>query len=117
MRLKDAIDKVDRLKANIVDHPDKVDWISSLDGKVHEEILSRAADYKEAFAPYDKDSNPVLAVPFPYDDIYQYYLFAQIDKTNSEMESFNNNVALFNSEWNEFAAYYRRTHVPKAWRG
>lgn len=117
MKLKDLLNKIDRLKPDAVDQQDKIDWINTLEGKVHEEILSRATDYSGEFVPYTEADDSELSIPAPYDDIYFYYICAQIDYLNNEIVSYNNNISLFNSKWDDFAAFYRRNHVPKSWRG
>jgi hypothetical protein len=118
MKIKEIIDKVDEMKPNSILEKKKVDWISELDGKAYEEIFSRAADYTEGFTPYQYGSHEEVSVliPFPYTDIYEYYLSAMIDKINEEIQSYNNNTAMFNESYEKFAAYYRRNHIPKSFR-
>jgi hypothetical protein len=118
MKIKEIIDKVDEIKPNNIHEKKKVDWINELDGKAYEEIFSRAADYTEGFVPYQYGSheNVSVLIPFPYTDIYEYYLSAMIDKTHEEIQSYNNNTAMFNESYEKFAAYYRRNHIPKSFR-
>lgn len=116
MKVKEILDKVNRLKINSVDDIDKLDWINDLDGLVHKDILLRAEDYTGEFAPYTVDDlEKTVLVTFPYEEIYIHYLSAKIDLINGEIASYNNNIALFNDMYEKFAAYYRRMHVPKGW--
>lgn len=113
MKLKDMLDKVDRLKPNNMDTQDKIDFVNELDEKVHNEIFLRAADYDGEFIKHEEDIDSELLVSSPYDVIYLYYLSAQVDYQNSEIASYNNNIALYNSEYKDFAAFYRRNHRPR----
>ena len=115
MKLKETIDMAGRMKPNTVDYIDAVGWINTLDGIIHEEILSRAEDYTGEFTPYtEADDEAELLVPFPYDSIYIDYLSAKIDFANGEIASYNNNMTLYNKAYDNFANYYRRNHMPKS---
>lgn len=54
----------------------------------------------------------MLLVPFPYTDMYLFYLSAQIDLGNAEIAKYNNNKQLFNNAYLTFSDYYTRTHMP-----
>lgn len=114
MKLKEAIDIVDRLKPNNIDEPDKIRAISELDGLIHQDIYSKASDYIDLFTPYKSgDEEKTLLIPFPYDDMYINYLSAKVDFLSGEIASYNNNMTLYNTSCDNFAAYYRRNHIPK----
>ena len=68
------------------------------------------------FDGYDADDDPrtiELIVKAPYDDIYIYWLEAQIDYFNGETAKYNNSIATFNSAYSDFSAAYNREHMPK----
>lgn len=115
MKLNEAIDWVDRMVPNTMDAADKVKFISDVDEKVHLDIYSRAIGYTGEFNPYASpaDDNTELLIPHPYDSMYLYYVSAQIDFFNKEIASYNNNMSLYTSMWNDYAAYYRRNNRPK----
>ena len=54
----------------------------------------------------------MLLVPFPYTDMYLFYLSAPIDLGNAEIAKYNNNKQLFNNAYLTFSDYYTRTHMP-----
>lgn len=54
-----------------------------------------------------------LVVSSPYDDIYEQYLLAQIDRNDMEIEQYNQDMQLFNGTYQEYAARYRRDNLPK----
>jgi hypothetical protein len=114
MKLKNLLDKIDRLKPNSVDEQDKIDWINEIDERVYNDIYLKAEDYLGEFIPLVKgDEEKEVLIPSLYSEIYYYYLAAKIDFVNDEIASYNNNMALYNSMYTDFAAYYRRNHVPK----
>ena len=119
MTLREIIEKVDRLKPNQYEETDKVDWVNELEGKLIEEVFSRGIDYAE-YVPADftgykweTDADKVLLVPNQFSDIYIKYLFAQIDFHNAEFTRYNNSTMMFNAVYDEFAAYWRRNHIPR----
>lgn len=114
MKLDDAITWIDRVMPNSMDPVDKTKFISDVDEKVHTAIYSRAVDYTGEFEPYtEADNDKELIIPRLYESMYLYYVSAQIDFFNKEIASYNNNMALYSSMWDDFAAYYRRNHRPK----
>lgn len=116
MTIIEAINKIDKLKPNTYTQPEKIAWLSTLDGMIKNEIIdthegSEAVTFNgyEAETPLDT----VLLVPFPYDDIYIKWLEAQIDYTNGETPRYENSMMAYNSVYSTFQRYYNRTHMPK----
>ena len=117
MKIIEAITQIDEMKPNQYDEKQKIRWLSELDGKVFNEIIlthRHACDI--AFEQYGADDiqtlERVLLVPSPYTGIYIEYLAAQIDYRNGEMDRYRNSMIMFNSAYEEFAAWYTRTHMP-----
>lgn len=78
--------------------------------------ISRDEDTGEmVYTGYDEDTDPgtELIAPFPYDEIYGYYLMAQVDLQNQEITKYNNDKALFNHAYDMLSDYWTRTHMPK----
>lgn len=73
-----------------------------------------AAAEEQTFSGYTPDTDPetVLLAPMPYDDVYMYYLFCQIDLQNQELEKYNNDNALFSAAYTALRNYWNRTHMP-----
>lgn len=115
MNISDAIYLVDKLKPNQYSTDIKTGWLSKLDGQIFKEVFLTHADSPiESFDGYD-GSNPEqeLLVPYPYDeDIYNYFLQAQIDKENGETAKYNQSITLYNNAFHAFQAWYNRTHLP-----
>ena len=115
MTIKEAIDLTDRMKPNQYDFATKVKWLSKLDGMIFREvILTHAGIHPPFFNGYDNaEPDTKLIVPYPYDeDVYNYFLQAQIDKENGEMTKYNQSSALYNNAYQTYCDWYNRTHRP-----
>ena len=44
--------------------------------------------------------------------LYVYYLCAQIDMQNQEFDLYQNNAALYNKAYSDYASYYNRKIMP-----
>lgn len=116
MTIDEAITHVDKLKPNQYAREFKIKWLSKLDGLIYREIfLTHDGNTLESFEGYNGDT-PVdtqLLVPYPYDeDIYNYYLQAQIDKENCETARYNQTITLYNNAYMTFWNWYNQTHTP-----
>ncbi len=115
MTIAEAINMTDELKANMMVSSTKIRYISELEGKIYKEILAKhAGNPAEECPTYDSetDQSTELLVPAPYDMVYVYWLYSQIDIMNQEMDKYNNDRALFENAWTEFGDYWRREHMP-----
>lgn len=113
MTINEVIEMVDRLKPNQYEYEQKVGWLSKLDGMVYKEIIStHEGNTLEGFDGY-KDAQPdtELLIPFPYaEDVYNYFVQAQIDKENGETTKYNQDITMFNSSYKIFSDTYGREH-------
>lgn len=116
MTIREAISQVDSLLPNSYDNKEKVKWLSDLDWMVKRELVDTHDDAEiVTFIGYDDSTNQdtVLLAPAPFDKMYLRYLEAQIHKHNEENNRWNNAIMLYNNEWQSFADYYNRTHMPR----
>ena len=118
MTIREAIDRVDRLKPNSFTTEEKIAWLSDLDGMVYRELIcthKRPEGMEEmTFDGYSEytDMGTQLLVPAPYSDVYQHYMAAQIDLGNAELVKYNNDSTLYNNAYATYSDYYTRTHMP-----
>ena len=115
MTIREALEKVDKLKPNQFEDAEKVRWLNDLDAMIKADIIDTHEGAElVTFDGYDEDTDAdtELLVPSPYSDIYLHYLFAQIDFNNAEYTRYNNAISMFNSKYIDFAAHYNRTHLP-----
>ena len=117
MTLIEMIAMVDEIRPNQISKQTKTTWLNEIEHRVFDEVLSRA----ECFCPwfkykpydYEIDDDTELAVPDYYGDVYRTYICSKIDVTLGEIDRYNNDAALFDAAWRDYAAWYRRTHMPK----
>ena len=115
MTIQEAISLTDSKKANMMTSDDKIRYLSELEGKLYNEIFKKHAGLTVQTCPVYTSTTSVsteLLVPAPYDMVYVYWLMCQIDVDNQEMDKYNNDRALFENAWTEFADYWRRGHMP-----
>ena len=116
MTIIELITDVDALHPNGYDQVFKTQWLSQLDGRIKDEIIDTHEGGEDIiFNGYDADTNPntELLVPRPYDEVYRYWLEAQIDYANGEYTKYNNSMMMFNTAYSAYERYYNRTHMPK----
>lgn len=114
MTLIEAITRIDSLKHNTYDKATKIRWLSTLDGLVKQQIFDTHAGESTEFSGYGVDTPPdtVLLVPAPYDELYLWWLAAQMDYHNGEFTRYNNSIQLFNTGYSVFAEVFTREHKP-----
>lgn len=119
MELGKMIAMIDQMKPNQYTKEVKTKWLSEVEKTVVDEILNMSCGEENIFDGYDynKDMEKELMLPDSRLDIYQYYLFAKIDYMNSELERYNNDLAMYYSVLEDYAKHYRRTHRQKPIRG
>lgn len=142
MTIREAIEAVDRLTPNQYENIDKVRWLSELDGVVYLEIekthgsgnpvcepwvrtrdpfdrewcgCTQPGQDEQTFAGYQEtvDLDTVLRVPWPYDEIYRWYLEMKIADANGEMTRYNNAMAKYNAYYTAYQDFYNRTNMPR----
>ena len=116
MTIIEVINRIDVLKPNSYSQPEKLKWLSTLDGIVKAEIIdTHEGGEGITFEGYTEDSDLTtkLLIPAPYDNIYIFWLESQIDYWNKEMGKYNNSIAMYNAAYSAFEKYYNRTHMPK----
>lgn len=115
MTIIELITDVDAMKPNGHDQAYKVQWLSQLDGRIKQEIIdTHEGGEAGTFEGYNTETplDTVLLVPAPYDDVYRYWLEAQIDYANGEYTKYNNSMSMFNNVYSAYERHYNRTHMP-----
>ena len=117
MKIREAIETVDRLLPNQYETPDKVRWLSELDGIVYRDIICTHEHEKEPepFTGYEEDVDleTVLLIPWPYDEIYRWYLGMKICDANGETTKYSNEAAKYNSYYQGCFNAYNQAYMPK----
>ena len=120
MTIQEALDRVDMLRPNGLNKTFKLAALSELDGIIRKEIIDRhyqtpEEEVTEEYKGYTEETDPTteLLAPFPYDEIYTYWLCCKVDYQNLEMDKYNNDRAMFNNAYDTLADYWTRTHMPR----
>ena len=116
MTIIELITDVDEMKPNGYEQIYKIQWLSQLDGRIKDEIIdTHEGGEGVSFSGYDASTplNTELLVTQPYDDVYRYWLEAQIDYANGEYTKYNNSMSMFNEAYSAYSRYYNKTHMPK----
>ena len=115
MKIIEAINRIDSLKHNTYTQSDKVEWLSRLDAMVKNHIIDTHEGEAVTFAGYDDatELQTELLVPAPYDEVYLWWMEAQIDYHNGEYDKYNNAIDMFTTAYEGYKNYYNRTHMPK----
>lgn len=117
MTIRNAIESTDALKYNTYTTSEKVSWLSQLDWDIKRNILDlHEGSSNWGFFGYDDNTEQDvhMLAPAPWDQMYLRWLEAQIDYHNGENERYNASILRFNDIYQDYAAYYRRTHMPKS---
>lgn len=115
MTILSAINHLDKVKPNTYSQPEKLMWLSSLDGMIKTEIIdTHEGNETIIFNEYDENTplTQKLLIPAPYDEIYIFWLAAKIDYWNGEYGKYNNSIAMFQTAFSNFTKYYHKTHAP-----
>ena len=118
MTIKEALETIDILrKGNKVSEEMKIKWLSRLDARAHREVFlthrciepgTEAFDGYTVGTPQEQE----LMIPFPYDEVYEYYLAMKVDETESESLKYNISAEKFNNAYTAFMDRYNKTHTP-----
>lgn len=112
MTVQEAISMTDALEPNQYTEQQKITWLDRLDGQIFNEIIMTHEHEEGAhYTPLSSGEDELL-VPFPYDEIYSYWLQAKIAIENSESSKYMMNMELFNAAYTNYAHWYNRTHRP-----
>jgi len=108
MNLFDVLDKANKMRPNAAHDDIKVKLLfKQLEGDVADMFGFTPPEYEyEAGTSEDIE----LLMPHPYDDIYLWFLCAQIDIMNEETQLYENDIELFNAAWARAQAWYRRNN-------
>ncbi len=115
MTLAELIAYVDQIRPNAYDKDVETGWINEIEHKVYEQVVSRAVDSGDFYGPYnyDRDAERTLIVEDAHKAVYVTYLLAQMDYANMELDRYNADAAMHQAAWDEYAAEYRRNHMPR----
>lgn len=115
MTVAEIIAVVDQLRPNQYDEEQKTMWLSEVEGIIVDEIVNRAEGKHIRFDQYcyEADAEKETILPARFIDIYLHYIRAKMELYDDEMNQYNNSVMAYQTAYDSYAAFYRRTHMPK----
>lgn len=112
MTVREVIAMVDDVKPNAFETKTKVKWLDALEGTLASEVFLMApADVEQLRLSLDRLDQELLIGP-PYDDIYELWLEAQIDKANGEYNKYQNTMQFYNARRADFVTWFCQTWDP-----
>ena len=115
MQIGKAMETARELMPTGVSDEQLLRWLSVLDGQVKVEIIdTHEGGESTVFTGYNEETEleRELLIPWPYDNVYEHYLTAQILFTNGELEEYDVAAERYNESYAAFAAHYNRTNMP-----
>ena len=115
MTVGELIERIIMLRGRQYDEDIMVGWLNEIEGQEVDDVVNRAEGYDMVFKPlsYAQDTERQLTIPERFQDAYINYMLSKIDYHNQETERYNNDVVMYNSAYDAYAAWFRRTHKPK----
>ena len=113
MTAMELIERVDLLEPNDYGPEQKLQWLSTLDGKAYHEVIEPRSPATVLPAYENGYEELLIDAPFAL-DIYYYYLQAMIAAENSETQRYNKRMVMFNAAYKEWSDWFNRTHLPKS---
>lgn len=114
MTVMEAITQADARRHNGYSLEEKLRWLSQLDGKLSLMVLKEHEGQTEGFSGYGLSTpmDTVLLVKAPFDEIYLYWLDAQICYADGEIADYNAAIAQYNRLYAGFVNGYKGSHMP-----
>ena len=112
-KIREIIERVDKIKPNAFKQDVKVRWIAELDGMIATEVMlmcTTDAEQLKYSCPDDLESEPLVG--FPHSGIYDLWLCAKIDFTNGEYNKYQNTMEMFNANYKAFVRWFAATYEP-----
>ena len=111
--IKKIIQRVDRKIVNSYNDETKLEWIASLDGKIAMDVMLMAISEIGRFNySFPQDLNTQPLVLFPYDDLYDRWIAAQIAAHDEEWDRYANAMEYYNAYFEEFVNWFLSTYRP-----
>jgi len=118
MKLNEIITTVQNMRPSEFSAEQLTDFLNEVENAAIDRVFNMAIGGNVPPVKYDynNDAEKELMIPDQFSGVYLTYLFAKIDFFNAEPDRYNMDAAAYESEWHEFASWYRRNNMPKEHR-
>lgn len=116
MTISQAVTQLDAQRHNGYTPEQKRQWLTWLDGKVHRLVFQTHEGAVPDFSGYDLTTpgDTQLLIGAPFEEIYLYWLEAQVCYLDEEMSDYNAAISQYNRLFGVFLADYTQKHMPLA---
>lgn len=116
MKVSELMEDITVINGQQYDEKMIIGWLSEIEAQAVDQVINRAEGNNIVFMPYsvEEDMERELLIPERFRDVYSNYIRAKIDYMNQETERYNNDAAMFDASWKEYASWHIRNHMPKA---
>lgn len=101
-----VLSTLDSLLPNQYSPSEKLRWLTQAEAYIQREILGNTDELPQL------STSSRLTAETPYDEMYRYYVEAQIHYANGEMARYNNAAAAWNSGFVAYRDYLARAALP-----
>ena len=101
MTRNEALAEVREMRPNEYQDELLLKWLDELEERIYRELL-------DGYIVPEMGED--LIAPDPYSGMYRWWLVANIDLANGEMDRYNNYLSLFNSLWDEYGRMISRRY-------
>ncbi len=101
----EVLDRVQAIRIHAYDETTLLQRLHTLEAMLLTEV--HFAEY-----PQTLERETLLCAELPYCEIYEQYLFAQLDLLDMELAQYNNGMQIFQNTYSEYAARVRREKRP-----
>ena len=107
MKASDALAQAREMRPGEYSDEMLLGMLRELEARIERETLrGRYTDYE------DMPECGELRAPAPYSAMYRWYLIAQIDLMNAEIDRYNNDLTMFDELYTQYQKYVVRTYAP-----
>lgn len=110
MTINEVLSRLRKVKASAYDINTLGAWLVELDRRLLNEFFSNYGEPEIAVNSFPEDGDKPLLIPDEYVSVYDTYLSMKIDYFDRNWNAYNASLAMFNSEIEEFKAWWNRTH-------
>lgn len=105
--IREIIERAGKNRPNAYSPEEQLRWLASLEGKLALDVqLLDHSEMGQFNYRYPEDMDTELFIKFPHDDVYYYWLLAQIDKHNNEIPNYENSIEIYNSVLHDYIEWY-----------
>ncbi len=112
--IRNIIRKVDKVKPNGFTDDIKLQWIAELDGDLALNVfLMDVSELQKLQYRYPEDLDTEPLVGYPYENLYEYWLYAHIDNQNGEFNRYQNSMSMYNEIRENFVNWFLMRYQPE----